>query len=155
MMERIAFSGTVITGGFWKQKQDLVRKTTAKAVYDRFSDTGRFDAFRCDWKEGMPNRPHIFWDSDVAKWMEAAAYLLEAGPDPELESKVEALIDEIEKNQGEDGYFNVYYTVVEPNGRFTNRGCHELYCAGHLMEAACAYYNATGRDRFLRLMERG
>ena len=62
-----------ITGGYWKKKMDLNRKVTMNAVYDRFHESGRIDAFRCDWKEGMPNRPHIFWDSDVAKWMEGAA----------------------------------------------------------------------------------
>ena len=143
-----------LTGGYWKEKYDLNRDVTMQAVYDRFADSGRIAAFRCDWKEGMPNRPHIFWDSDVAKWMEGAAYLLEKDNLPALEEKVEALVDEIEKNQGEDGYFNIYYTVVEPEKRWTDRNCHELYCAGHLMEAACAYYNATGRDRFLRCMEK-
>ena len=71
----VNFSHTRITGGFWKQKQALVRRVTTKAVYDRFSDTGRIDAFRFDWKEGSPNKPHFFWDSDVAKWIEGAAYI--------------------------------------------------------------------------------
>ncbi|MBQ3860924.1 MAG: glycoside hydrolase family 127 protein, partial [Clostridia bacterium] len=143
-----------ISGGYWKKKMDLNRKVTMNAVYDRFHESGRIDAFRCDWKEGMPNRPHIFWDSDVAKWMEGAAYILETDKNPLLEEKVEQLIDWIEAGQHEDGYFNIYYTVVEPDKRWTDRNCHELYCAGHLMEAACAYYNATGRDRFLRCMEK-
>ena len=143
-----------ITGGFWKKKMDLNRRVTMNAVYDRFHESGRIDAFRCDWKEGMPNRPHIFWDSDVAKWMEGAAYILETDDNPALEEKVEQLVDWIEANQHEDGYFNIYYTVVEPDKRWTDRNCHELYCAGHLMEAACAYYNATGRDRFLNCMKK-
>lgn len=67
----VDFSKTRITGGFWKQKQTLVRRVTTKAVYDRFSDTGRIDAFRFDWQPGRPNQPHFFWDSDVAKWIEA------------------------------------------------------------------------------------
>ena len=62
------FSDVKITGGFWKKKQEMVRKTTLWAVYDRFSETGRFAALNCDWKEGKPFRPHIYWDSDVAKW---------------------------------------------------------------------------------------
>ncbi len=143
-----------ITDGFWKKKMDLNRRVTMNAVYDRFHESGRIDAFRCDWKEGMPNRPHIFWDSDVAKWMEGAAYILETDDNPALEEKVEQLVDWIEANQHEDGYFNIYYTVVEPTKRWTDRNCHELYCAGHLMEAACAYYNATGRDRFLNCMKK-
>lgn len=151
-MERIAFSGTVITGGFWKQKQDLVRKTTAKAVYDRFSDTGRFDAFRCDWKEGMPNRPHYFWDSDVAKWIEGIAYLCAKKREPKWEKIVDRIVALICKNQWEDGYFNIYYTLFKREERFTVRGEHELYCAGHLIEAAVAYYNATGKRTFLDAM---
>ena len=140
--------------GFWHDKWQINRDVTTQAVYDRFFETGRIDAFKCEWKEGDPNKPHIFWDSDVAKWMEGAAYILATEDRPELMEKVEELIDRIEKNQGADGYFNIYYTVVEPDKRFTVRNNHELYCAGHLMEAACAYYEATGRDRFLRLMEK-
>ena len=152
IMKTVDFSQTKIISGFWKQKQDMVRKTTIYAVYDRFCETGRFDAFKCDWKEGMPNQPHIFWDSDVAKWMEAAAYLTGQKREPKLEKIVDGVVDLIARNQGEDGYFNVYFTVVEPGKRFTDRTCHELYCAGHLIEAAVAYYEATGKRKFLDCM---
>ena len=148
----VDFSHTRITGGFWKQKQALVRRVTTKAVYDRFYDTGRIDAFRFDWKEGDPNKPHYFWDSDVAKWMEGAAYQIALKPDEKLEKKIDALVDEIAKNQQPDGYFNIFFTVVDPAHRFFNRDWHELYCAGHLMEAAVAYYQATGKDKFLGCM---
>lgn len=147
------YRAVTIEGGFWKQKQDLNAKVTMQAVYDRFFDTGRIDAFRCDWKPGMDKQPHYYWDSDVAKWIEAASYVIAKEDRPDLVEKVEQLIDEIEKNRDENGYFNIYFTVVEPEARFTNRNKHELYCAGHLMEAACAYYEATGRSRFLSLME--
>lgn len=141
-----------ITGGFWKRKQELNRKVTINAVWDRFSDTGRIGAFKFDWKEGMENKPHYFWDSDVAKWMEGAAYLIAQEYDAELDKKIEMLVDLIEKNQCEDGYFNIYFTVCEPDARFTKRWCHELYCAGHLIEAAVAYYEACGKRKFLDLM---
>ncbi len=153
-MKKTALGNVRVTGGFWKEKQDLNRKVTIGAVYDRFYDTGRVTAFSFNWKAGEPNKPHIFWDSDIAKWMEGAAYLLGERWDEELSAKVEWLIDRIEEHQEPDGYFNIYYTVVEPGRRFTNRGYHELYCAGHLIEAAIAYYEATGRDRFLHLMEK-
>lgn len=146
------YRNVTINGGFWKRKSDMNRRTTIQAVYDRFYETGRIEAFKFNWKEGMPNQPHIFWDSDVAKWMEGAAYILAKEDIPELRARVEELIDDILANQGEDGYFNIYYSVVEPKKRWTDRNCHELYCAGHLMEAACAYYEATGEDRFLRAM---
>ena len=105
-------------------------------IYDRFSDTGRFAAFRCDWKDGDPCRPHIFWDSDVAKWIEAASYSIQLSPDKELEKKIDDTVDLIEKNQCDDGYFNIFHMVVEPENKFKIRDHHELYCAGHLIEAS-------------------
>ena len=153
-MKYIEGNNVKITGGFWKKKQELNRNTTIYAVWNRFYDTGRIEAFDFSWKEGMDKKPHIFWDSDVAKWMEAAAYLIGEKYDADLENKVEGLIDRIEKNQGDDGYFNIYFTVCEPEKRFTGRGLHELYCAGHLMEAAVAYFKSTGKDRFLKCMEK-
>ncbi|MBE6952403.1 MAG: glycoside hydrolase family 127 protein [Ruminococcaceae bacterium] len=152
MIEKVPFSDVEITGGFWKKRQDLNRSTTIHAVRDRFAETGRFDAFRCDWKEGDPNHPHIYWDSDVAKWIEAVAYLIEKQPEPALEAVVEGVIDQIEKNQWDDGYFNICFSQFEPQNRFTRRTDHELYCAGHLIEAAIAWYRATGRPRFLQCM---
>lgn len=150
------FENTKLTGGFLKAKQDLNLKTTIYAVYDRFKETGRFSALDCKWTKESENipKPHIYWDSDVAKWIEGAAYIIAKNPNKDLEDKVEVLIDSMEKNQWDDGYINSYYTVVEPQNRFTNRDNHELYCAGHLMEAAVAYYYATGKDRFLKMMER-
>lgn len=152
-MKQVSFD-KIRLGGFWKNRFEINRTSTIPTVYDRFSDTGRIDAFKCEWKEGYPLKPHFFWDSDVAKWIEAAAYSIAQHPDEALEKSVDDIIDQIEKNQGDDGYFNIYFTVVEPEKRFSNRDCHELYCAGHLTEAAVAYYNATGKDKFLRLMRR-
>ncbi len=146
------FDNTDITGGFWKKLQQTNIDTTIDAVYKRFYDTGRIQSFKCNWKQGMDNKPHIYWDSDVAKWMEGAAYILAKHHDPQLEAKLEELIDDIEANQDESGYFNVYYLVVEPENRFKYRQNHELYCAGHLIEAAVAYYESCKKDRFLKLM---
>ncbi len=153
-MKTLDYRYVNLTDGFWKQKQQLNRKITINAVWDRFYETGRITAFNCNWKEGEPQKPHFFWDSDVAKWLEAAAYILKHEKDEVLEQRIEMLIDCIEKNQGEDGYFNIYFTVCEPQKRFSDRNMHELYCAGHLFEAAVAYYEATGKDRLLKLMEK-
>ncbi len=151
-MKFVDYSKTVIDSGIWKKKQDMIRTTTIYSVYDRFKETGRFDAFKCDWKEGMPFKPHIFWDSDVAKWIESVAYLTKKKRDKNLETIVDKTVSLIEKNQSPDGYFNIYFTVVQPDKRFTYRSHHELYCAGHLIEAAVAYYSATGKRKFLDLM---
>ncbi len=151
-MQNIELSKVVIKDGFWKQKQDIVRETTIWSVYNRFKETHRFDALKCTWKEGDPNEPHIFWDSDVAKWLEAASYLLQFERNAELEDIIEDAVNNIAKNADENGYFNSHFLVNHKDARFTNRGCHELYCAGHLMEAAVAYRKATGRDKFLNVM---
>lgn len=96
--------------------------------------------------------PHIFWDSDVAKWIEGAAYILKDGENRELTEIIEEAVDNIIRNSDENGYFNSHFLVTRKNERFTHRSQHELYCAGHLIEAAVAYYNITGRDRFLKAM---
>lgn len=153
-MKTIPFEQVELTDGFLFDKQELNRNTTIYSVYDRFYDTGRITAFDFQWKEGDPNQPHYFWDSDVAKWIEGASYILHRHPTPELEAKIDDLVTKIQKNQGEDGYFNIYFTVVEPNERFQNRDHHELYCAGHLMEAAVAYAEATGKTDLLTCMEK-
>lgn len=154
-MERIKFTNTKITGGFWAKKQELVKNTTVMAVYDRFKETGRFDAFKCEWvdgKENNPEYPNIYWDSDVAKWIEGVSYFLQNEKNAELEQIIDEVIDNIEKNSDENGYYNSHFLVTEQNERFRLRRAHELYCAGHLMEAAVAYYEATGKDKLLKAM---
>ncbi len=139
-----------LTGGFWKDKQELVKNVTIGSVYDRFFDTGRVEAFEMKWKKGDSKQPHVFWDSDIAKWIEGVS-LFDAIT-PENEERIEKIIDCIENGQDESGYFNIFFTVVEPENRFKKRTEHELYCAGHLMEAAVEYYRLTGKDRFLKIM---
>ena len=146
-IKNVGFEKVRITGGFWAEKQELIRNVSAINVYNRFDETGRIGAFACDWKEGMAKQPHFFWDSDVAKWIESVAYITRLQKAPELEALADRIIDNVEKNQLEDGYFNIYHTVVKPGERFTRRNNHELYCAGHLLEAAIAYKEATGKDK--------
>lgn len=97
----------------------------------------------------------VFQDSDAAKWLEAVAYSLAVFPDKGLEDTADRLIDIICDAQDEDGYLNTYYTIKDKDKRWTNllEG-HELYCSGHMIEAAVAYYEATGKDKLLRAMEK-
>ena len=153
-MKNFTRKNVTLTGGYLFEKQELNRKVTVNSVYDRFKETGRIDAFKFEYKVGDEIVPHIFWDSDVAKWMEGAAYILAKHKDEALEARLDELVELIKKNQGEDGYFNVYFTVVEPTKRFTDRSKHELYCAGHLMEAAVAISECLGKRDMLECMER-
>ena len=92
----------------------------------------------------------VFQDSDVTKWLEAVAWSLSQKPDAQLEKTADEVIELLAQAQCEDGYLNTWYTVKEPGLRWTNVAeCHELYCAGHLFEAAVAFYRATGKRRLL------
>ena len=153
-MKLIPHNQVHLKSGFFFDKEELNRTTTIHAVYDRFTETGRIGAFKFGFPEKDPIQPHYFWDSDVAKWMEGAAYILEKHPDHALEARVDEIVEDIARNQGEDGYFNIFFTVVQPENRWTNRDWHELYCAGHLMEAAVAYAQATGKTKLLSCMEK-
>jgi len=97
----------------------------------------------------------VFQDTDIAKWLEAVAFTLSTTKDEALESIADDVIDLIGRAQDKNGYINTYFTIKEPNLRWTNlTEGHELYTAGHLLEAAVAYYNATGKDKFLNIMKR-
>ena len=92
----------------------------------------------------------VFQDSDFAKWIEAAAYSLTWHPDPELEKTLDHTIDIICNAQQSDGYLNTYYIINGMDKRFTNlKDNHELYCFGHFLEAAIAYYEAAGKPKLL------
>lgn len=145
-MEHVPFADIQLCGGFWGHYEALVRQITIPAVYRQFAD--RFRALQC--RKEIPS--HIYWDSDVAKWMEAAAYLTQTQQEPELERIVDEAVEAIVQNQLPNGYFNSCYLTQMPDKIFTIRDNHELYCAGHLMEAAIAYDRATGKHAFLEAM---
>lgn len=95
---------------------------------------------------------YVFQDSDLYKWLEAVAYRLATHPDAALEAQADAAIDLIGQAQQPDGYLNTHYTVAQPGRRWTDeRRKHELYCAGHLVEAAVAYAEATGKRTLLEI----
>ena len=151
----IPFQSVTLTDGFWKSRCDLNKNVSLSNVRKRFEESSRFDALRFNYAT-TGKKPHFFYDSDVAKWMEAVAYLIEQDPNSmrEHEALCEELIDCMERAQREDGYLNSEHQQIDPHLIFKNRDRHELYCAGHLIEAAIAYHKATGRDRFLKIMER-
>ena len=97
----------------------------------------------------------VFQDSDAAKWLEAVGYSLAVFPDKGLEKTADELIDIIAQAQDSDGYLNTYYTIKDKDKRWTNilEG-HELYCSGHMIEAAIAYFEGTGKDKLLKVMEK-
>lgn len=97
----------------------------------------------------------VFQDTDVAKWLEAVAYTLAVDKDEELERLADETIDLIGRAQQEDGYLNTYFTIHAPKRKWSNlKEGHELYTAGHMIEAAVAYYEATGKKKFLQIVSK-
>ena len=114
----------------------------------------------CVWPED-PNKLEdrfygfVFQDSDFAKWIESVSYSLQQHPNPELEKTADEAIEIVCQAQREDGYLDTFYIINDISKRFTNlRDYHELYCLGHLIEGAVAYYKATGKDKLLNAARR-
>ncbi|CAG9296803.1 glycoside hydrolase family 127 protein [Celerinatantimonas diazotrophica] len=155
------FTHIAITDSFWMQYQKLITEVVIPYQWCALNDTiddaepsHAIDNFKIAAGQmqgefyGM-----IFQDSDVAKWLEAVAYSLSNHPDPQLESIADDVIDLIGKAQQPNGYVNTYFTVKAPSEKWTNVcECHELYCAGHLIEAGVAYYCATEKTRLLDIV---
>ena len=136
---------------FWAPRLNVLREVTIPSQYEMLEKTGRIDNFRiaAGKKEGK-FRGLFFNDSDVYKWVEAASYVLAYERDAEVESLVQSVIDEIVAAQDENGYLNTFFILGRKDQRWTNlRDMHELYCAGHLFQAAIAYYRATTRRKLL------
>ena len=142
---------------FWDLRRNAIRNSTIPFQLDMLKKTGRYDAFKLEWKpiygDPPPSWPvpkHLFWDSDVAKWIEGAVYFLEEEKDSSINEAVGQLVDWIGKAQQPDGYLNIHFTVVEPDKRWSNlRDLHELYNCGHLIEAALSHHQHYGNDDLL------
>ncbi|WP_336773082.1 glycoside hydrolase family 127 protein [Paenibacillus sp. MMO-58] len=147
-----------IKDDFWNEYTELVRSTVIpyqwEALNDRIQDAEPSYSIRnfriAAGLEKGEFGGWIFQDSDLYKWLEAVAYSLERQPDPELEKIADEAIELIGQAQHENGYLNTYFTIQEPGKEWSNLyEAHELYCAGHLFEAAVAYYRATGKRKLL------
>ncbi|ETS75800.1 hypothetical protein PFICI_12744 [Pestalotiopsis fici W106-1] len=144
-----------------KSRQAVVGLVTAKAQLKQLRETGRYDCFKLQWhpiyddQSQWPASKSLFWDSDVGKWIEGVCYLLATEYDAELDAAVRELVDMIRSAQQDDGYLNVYFTVVEPDKRWSNiRDQHELYNAGHLIEAALAHRRYYKNDLLIEPIEK-
>jgi DUF1680 family protein len=155
-LQPVSVTDAVIKDDFWTPRIETVRETTIDFVYDRLVESGRIENFRiaAGRIEGE-FQGRFYNDSDVYKWLEAACYVLAPDEDVRLRERVDELVDLIEATQRPDGYINTYFQLVEPEGRWTNlHFMHELYCAGHLIEAAIAHHEATGETTLLDVARR-
>lgn len=150
-IEFVNFSQVNVTDAFWKPKIDKVAtKTLAACIYQTEVATPRIRNFeRVARNKGEQHEGIFYDDSDVFKALEAMAYSLKTHPNAEMEKKCDEWIDKIAAAQQPDGYLNTWYTLKGLQDRYTDMSMHEDYNAGHMIEAAVAYYNATGKRKFL------
>ena len=162
----VPFTAVAFEDGFWAPRQAAVRTATIPFLYRQYEKAGIVAALDvrapvdalpipCEVTPigTKPATPVMYWDSDIGKWIEAAAYTLATRRDADLEALIDDIVARIEAAQQPDGYFNSYFQRRAPEAKWSNlRDWHELYCAGHLMEGAVAYAAATGKRRLLDAM---
>mgnify|MGYP005761953811 CR=1 FL=1 len=159
----ISLKNIHITDAFWDKYIRLVKDVIIPYQWDILNDNMEgvetshcLENFRiaAGEKEGEYYGA-VFQDTDVAKWLEAVGFVLNWGRDEALEKLADETISLIGRAQQPDGYLNTYFTIKEPEKRWKNlTEGHELYTAGHMIEAAVAYYESTGKKEFLDIVSR-
>ena len=150
MIEQIDFSHVKINDNFWSPRLSKHVSATLPVCIDQIENqTGRIRNFENAAKGEGEHSGIFFDDSDVYKALEGMAYSLINNPDPELEKKADEWIDKFAAAQQPDGYINTFYTLTGLDKRWANMDKHEMYCAGHMIEAGVAYYQATGKRKLL------
>jgi len=136
--------------GFWAARRRINVERSIPTMLVELEQHGVMDNFRRLMGKSAPRRGPLYTDSDIYKWMEAVAFVLQSGDRPELRATVDRLTDEILAAQEPSGYLNTYYVDERKDKRFTEMyRSHELYCLGHLLQAAIAYYRATGNRKLM------
>ncbi len=157
----VRFTDVLFGEGFWRERLETVLTRTIPSQYDQLERNGILESLKVPTPPPplrIPASNHgmsmqVFWDSDVGKWIEAASYALSHRRDPAIEAQIEEITDRLQHAQLPDGYLNCWYIGREIDKRWTNlRDRHELYCAGHMIEGAVAYFQATGRRRLLDIL---
>ena len=148
-VNQVDFSQVTISDSFWAPRLEKHASATLPVCIDQIENqTGRMQNF-INAANGTGSHSGIFFDdSDVYKAMEGMAYSLVVKPDDALEAKLDEWVDNIAGAQQDDGYINTYFTLTD-NPRWTDMDKHEMYCAGHLIEAGIAYYKARGKSKLL------
>lgn len=152
----VPFTEVRIEDSFWAPRRETNRLASIPFSLRELEEAGNLENLRLAAR-GTTNRFQgpVFMDSDVYKALEAAAYSIATHPDAALESQLDDIIRVLAAAQQPDGYLDSYFIVKEPGKRWTNlRDWHELYCAGHMFEAAVAHYQATGKTNFLNVATR-
>jgi DUF1680 family protein len=160
----IAFISVEFTDRLWAPRQRVVRERTVPFLYGQMVKIGTIEALDVTKPPGPLAFPYrrnntstsvMYWDSDIAKWIETASYTLATHPDAKLDALIDEVVAKIAKAQEPNGYFNSFFQRREPARKWTNlRDWHELYCLGHMIEAAVGHHRATGKRNLLDIVLR-
>jgi DUF1680 family protein len=152
-LRSVPVHAVTIEAGFWSPRRFTNVDTSIPSMQKLLEVNGRMDNFRrLTGKSTAPQRGPVYSDSDIYKWIEAAGFALQSAERPELRSAVDKNVREIVAVQQSDGYLNTYYVQDRAAQRMepkTQQHGHELYCIGHLLQGAIAYYRATGNRTLL------
>ncbi len=140
-----------VRNGFWGPRIESNRQVSVPKLLSLLDEHGVVDNFRrISAQKQVARQGPLYTDSDLYKWMEGAAFLLDTHPDPELESILDSIVRDVVGAQASDGYLNTFFVEEHAGERYTDFGRnHEFYCAGHLIQAAIAHHRATGKEGFL------
>jgi uncharacterized protein len=151
-LKPVPVRAVTIQEGFWSARRKTNADSSIPTMHDELIAHGRMDNFlRLEGKSSAPQTGPVFSDSDIYKWLEAAAFALQSGERPELKTTTDAMIREVVAAQEPGGYLNTYFVEDRKPLRMlypTQTTGHELYCIGHLLQGSIAYYRGTG-DRTL------
>ncbi len=154
-LKPVPLSAVSLNDMFWQPRRKINQQVMLSAQYQLCENTGRIDNFRrAAGRKDIDFQGQYFNDSDVYKWLESAAWSLANLPNPQLETLIDELIDIIAAAQQPDGYLNTYFMFERVEERWINFSLHELYCAGHLFQAAVAFYRTTGKEKLLEVSTR-
>ena len=147
----VPISAVRLSDTFWEPRRQINRRETIPGQYAHCEATGRLDNFRraAGKRPDLPFQGIFFNDSDVYKWLEAACWALATDDDPASRQRIDTVIGEIAAAQQPDGYLNTYFMFNLAGERWANFDKHEMYCAGHLFQAAVAHYRVTGERNLL------
>lgn len=150
-LRNVPVRAVTIRDGFWSARQRVNVERSIPTLLDLLEEHGVLDNFRrLSGRKAAPRRGPLYTDSDIYKWLEAAAFVLQSGDRPELRAKVDRVVEEILAAQEPSGYLNTYYVDERKALRFTEvTRSHETYCLGHLLQAAIALYRGSGDRRLL------
>ena len=152
-LKPIMFEKVQINDDFWSKRQQINQDISIHHQHQKLEADFHIENFRVASKSKKGVQiGEFYFDSDLYKWLEAASYILHTHKDGDLEKKVNEIVDLIKKSQIHDGYINTFYSTRFLHKRFTNIYLmHELYCAGHLIQAAIAHQKATGSNELIEV----